>query len=270
MTTLSATPAPATTDSAGSPSGLVGEGRVDVSVGLSNRLLHSELLALRAPFVKKMGWCADQVDSTDRYDALDSTLHLASREYGDNTIVAGLRLTPVENLSTSLSWSILNSEMQQAAQAELSASNDDSAPLLDESSRIWDLTRLVTVLDRDARPSHVVGAMLELFAMGAGLIHAWTPARERRNIRWVCVTTGPLRDCLRGFGIPLTTLAQGRLNPSDISDSYFCALDPGAAVRHVCENRRHLAYTHRHLDIGLRIADLRQHAIACSTDSFPW
>lgn len=270
MTTLLTAAAPGATDSAASPEGLVGEGRIDVSVGLSNRLLHSDLLALRAPFVKRMGWCADRVDGIDRYDALPSTLHLASREYADNTIAAGLRLSPVETLGASLSWSILSPEMQRAARVELSAGNDDASPLLDESSKIWDLTRLVTVLDRDARPSHVVGAMLELFAMGAGLIHAWTPARERRNVRWVCVTTGPLRDCLRGFGIPLTTLAQGRINPSDTSDSYFCALDPGAAIRHVGANQRHLAYTHQHLDFGLRNADLRQHAIACSTDPFPW
>ena len=187
---------------------------------------------------------------------------------GDDTPVAGLRLTPVTSLTDAPSWSMLSTEMQRAVRAQLHYPHGaHPPPVLDDASVIWDLREVGTGGDRSTHPSHVAGAILELFAVGAGLIDALTPVAQRRHIRWVFTTTGPRRAALRGLGIPVTTLAQGRLRLSDVFKSCFCVLDPGAAIEHIDAHRRRLAFTFEHVETGLRTAELIGRGIAVGTKS---
>lgn len=234
-----------------------GEGRVDMSVGRSSPRLLEDLRATETNFITPMGRGGELADrwgdsDEDRYDRCASTLHVALREHRNNSIIASLRLTPLEAVTDSLTWAALSDGIRRDAAAH----RDWTA--LQHSGSLWDLTRLVNIFDRGARPGHRVGTILELLSLAAGLSQACTPERLRREVRWIFATNGLFQDCLNGLGIELTVLAGGKIRPGDKAKTYLCALDPGAAIRHICAHPDDLAFTYRHVDIGLQMADLNR------------
>jgi N-acyl-L-homoserine lactone synthetase len=174
--------------------------------------LFREWLDRRQEYVERRGWRVG--DDRDEYDANPDTLHVLMRK--DETIFAGMRLTPASTPEETLSWSMLTPAMQEEATAHLPEPNGEA---------IWDLTRLVsTGTDRH----ETVDAFIQMFAVGLGLNQEVTP-----HPRWFFTTTRPFFRMFKWKGIEFTPIVQGKISAADQYESVFCYIDPATCLEKI-------------------------------------
>ncbi|OBI05496.1 hypothetical protein A5715_02595 [Mycolicibacter heraklionensis] len=237
-----------------------GVGEVHASFGRTNTALLNALLPFRADFISRMGWLPEnQAGDVDRYDDLPTTIHLAIKEFGTTTIIAGLRLTPATSVEESLSWSMFahNSKMVAAARRYQDAEGSYLLTALNEVGErgmLWDLTRLVNRLDGD--PAQVVAAMMELFGVGHGIIRSRYQEADRVRVRWIFTATELIVASLRRLGVEVTILTDGHINDKDVMKSYFCMVDPERSVALVRSLTASRNFGVSHLDTGIKKSQL--------------
>ena len=187
-------------------------------------------MELRTTYVKKNGWLAD-THNTD-YDVYDddpdTRYYVQTVEAGADhaqRIVCGLRLTPVNYVEDSLSWSMLG--VQPGLQEEIMTAN---APIIAEvnertnSGGVWDLTRLVPQEDRSLRigPAAIAKGIHQL--IGAAI--AETSIKPEKRPLWFFLVTDSFKKFLDSSGIAHEVIYSGRLKPEDKEVSHFCIVDP--------------------------------------------
>lgn len=192
-----------------------------------------DTLEERLRFVKAMRWFPEEFsDDTDRYDLKGDTYHFA-RHGGDGSIVAAMRLTPIESIEASLSYEMMggNLELQAAAAKSQEALRDFT---------LWDLTRLVFPLDKSHDGQEIEEAMIELFGMAAQ-VSAGGVDDPKPDVNWVFTTTAMILRFLQEAGIPRSDLAKGKLPNSDGigKTTYFCTVNVATAIQALGEKYKH-------------------------------
>lgn len=246
-----------------------GVGDIEVSYGLSNPVMLADLLAFRLRFVQQMRWqVAESFESehpflqtmpdADRYDAMRSTLHLLSRDTNTGQIIAGLRLTPVASVESSLSWAMI----QGCAAIHRHPRNDQDADRIVEELNglaaegyVWDLTRLVNHLGDGVDHMQIAAAMMELFGVALGIGRRNMPPDRFFRIRWIFTTTEDLKNALSSLGIEFAQLAAGVVDADSYSaKSYFCVVEPQRNVVAITANEILRSFTYPHMCVGLERA----------------
>ncbi len=238
----------------------LGEGFVSYSIGRSDPLLHNDLLELREKFVTDMmHWFEKPHNDWDRYDDNSATLHIGLRDETDSHLVTGLRLTPIQSVKESLSFSMLNPQMVEYAEMQTTEDGRNMIDTLNETGQrgnLRDLTRLVNVEPTDeASTKHVVGSMMETFGVAAGLTRKQTDPNQLDDIKWLFTTTELMWYSLNRMGVQLTTLTYGEVNEGDASKSYLCIVDQEKAIQFLYDRPDEYHFTLKHLDDGLRKAN---------------
>lgn len=240
-------------------------GRTEVSWGQQNVGLLKDLVKLRTDFVVAMGWReAVNADGSryvdgDRYDSDPHTLHTALRDPESGDIKAALRLTQVDSLEGSLSYSMLdgNKIMQQKLMLHdvdaqgLSPAEDLNAAA--EREELWDLTRLVSPLDGSVNIEDIKDSMLEIFSYS---LARTTPDFEESDPRWIFLTTSKLRFMLDYMGIEHEVLVSGKVSDDDDDESHFCVVKPVKALKSIFEHPEGRERAHDRLQMGLAKAAL--------------
>ena len=248
----------------------LGVGHVEVSYGLDNLAMLSELLPFRDKFIKRMRWevndeadlagtILDGVPDADRYDLLGTTLHLSSMNRQTGEIIAGLRFTPVESVEESLSWGMLRENPRMQDQILSHEVGRQALARLNESAargHLWDLTRLVNPLDQNADHAQIAAAMMELFGTGHGIIRKEVPEENYEDIYWIFNTTERLKDSLISLGVSVTQLAGDVVNGEhDEEKSFFCVVEPEKNVHFISDNPLIRDFTCLHMQNGLKKAN---------------
>lgn len=204
-----------------------------------------DTLDLRTQFVRMLNWLPSELlektRDVDRYDNTPATSHFAKRGE-DDTLLACMRLTPVDSIVGSLSYEMLaeNPEFQQAVAAHQSSVAD---------GKLWDLTRLCFSLDKNVDRAEVEDAMIELFGMG----HYVSTCDENsdREVQWIFTTTPWMVRFFDNHGIAYERLGEGLLTNTDGSQhtTLFCRVDVRSAVAALEADPRH-EHTYRVLQTG--------------------
>lgn len=213
-------------------------------------------LRLRARFVKEMGWFDEIRDDTDIYDIDPATIHLAVQPEGSENLAASMRLTKVGSVEGSLSWSMLNTEMSQAASESVDEDGQSTLAKLNASAangNLWDLTRLVSPMDGSVSGRNVLAGLIQM--VGAGIKETCIEGydADKEDTYWFFNTTAQMKQALDAFGIQNTVIAKGKISPEDTSESYFCVAKPLAAYDFVMNNSGY-DFTRKHVTHGLHKA----------------
>lgn len=238
-----------------------GEGMLEVSRGAENATELKDLKELRSKFVSLMGWFPEGHEDDDRYDRMDETFHLAIRDYESTKIVAGLRLTQVESFEKSLSWSMIENHDEMTDQIkghinERGQNTFDELNRLTDEGNVWDLTRLVNPLDGSVDATQMVGAIVELFAVGTALTAQRNDEIEKtEDLKWIFATTPLLKQSLDRLGIGHEVLARGRVSPEDEYESYFCVTEPMNVLQSLYNKQDKYAFTIQHVADGFKKAN---------------
>ncbi len=207
--------------------------RDEVASNQLAQLLYANYLQLRREFVIGMRWFNSREDDTDEYDNIDAQtryfIKLAQEKAGldaEVKMTCGMRLTPVDAVEHSLSWSMLNESMKITVQKEQA----DSLQILQtaaEEGRLWDQTRLVHPLDGSVSSREIIEGMMYL--MGAGISETnHTEADE--STYWFFTTTTKMKDLLTKLGIQTHVLVSGRIDVHDNDESHFCYVNTPEAL----------------------------------------
>lgn len=197
----------------------------------------------RLRFVKAMNWFPEQFsDDWDVYDSRKDTYHFARRDES-GSIIASMRLTPVESIESSLSYEMIGANQEfQSTVRESQAAIDDGA--------IWDLTRLVYPLDGRHDSKTVHKAIVELFGMAAHVSAGHVEDAEK-DVYWIFATTPWTMRFFKQTGIESRTLAEGKL--PDIKGKFrttpFCLVDVASAIETLKMSTEHQD-TYDHLRRG--------------------
>ena len=192
-----------------------------------------DTLEERLRFVKRMRWFPEEFrDDTDRYDMREDTYHFTRRDE-NGSIITAMRLTPVEDIKTSLSYEMMGANLGlQAAAARSQEVLKDSA--------LWDLTRLVFPRDGSHGSEEIEDAMIEMFGMAAR-VSAGEIDGPRHDVNWVFTTTPWILRFFQKTGIQSTVLALGKLPDIDGrgKTTYFCQVNVASAIEALSEQHIH-------------------------------
>lgn len=197
--------------------------------------LFGKFLDARGDFVKWKGWKAPESgeDDWDRFDDDLDTAHFVSVDkHGD--IIAGLRLTPVDSIEESLSWTMLTDEMRAAALA--SGNVPDT-----EDQIVWDMTRLISgkkrlgprLLSENIRKQYTKIRKIEQIARLYGEGYSWTVYSREQPPVWIFATEESYADVMEKYGAPITRIVSGRVDPEDDQDVVFGYIEPVELYRQI-------------------------------------
>jgi hypothetical protein len=220
--------------------------RITVSRGMNDAERNlTPLIKMRSAFVTALGWFEKGHIDGDVYDIDPRTQHMVFRHEQSDDIIAALRLTSVDNVKSSLSWEMIQSNPKLVFEVESHIDEDGQSTLDDlnhaaSTGNLYDLTRLVSPLDGSATISEIKGAMVELFGYAAGVTapdikDEATDLDNLHNVRWLFASTESLERMLTSMGIEHTVLTKGRVSEKDTSDSCFCVVKPIEAMRAMYE-----------------------------------
>lgn len=174
------------------------------------RLLHPDdpefanWLLARQELMDDKGWHAPDGEY-DRYDDNNRTKQLVLYDETD-TLVFGMRLTPIESYNQTLSWEMVRSSSIHT-QVELGGALDADQP-------VWDLTRLTPGNDIPYRVRHQ--AIPRLF--GEGLrqcIESGDP-----DPLWVFTIDETVARWLEGQGVDFTILGKEILSGDEVASAF--------------------------------------------------
>ena len=193
-------------------------------------------------YAEKMDW--REGAGTDAYDELDSNTRYLIVADLDGRFEAGVRVTPVADLTACRSigmWAGVFARHDPAVLRQLTA----SAGLLGEikrnvaEGRVWDVTRLVTRVESDQGPhlsidhAHSRSDIIRLIGMIVGVV---VPGG-----RTLYTVTRQLYRFLAQASVLSEVVLEAIINPARAEPpSYLCFADPGewcASVKHVLSDR---------------------------------
>lgn len=158
--------------------------------------LQSKWLKLRQEFMESKRW--HYGDDHDANDANPETVQLILQDENEQ-ITAGLRLTPGNSITETLSWSMMP------------GLNADSVADID--GKVWDLTRLVPgAIDSS---SERMAAFAELF--GAGLANN---LKYDENPLWVFAITKEFMVAFKRYGIEFTQIPGAKNDDALLAYAY--------------------------------------------------
>ena len=180
---------------------------------------------LRTKFVNDQNWPLHESGiDRDQYDHHENNLYIVGA-VADKT-VAGLRLTPIASAHDCLSYGM----WQGASEREkFDDKFEDFFRKIDfESTRVWDVTRLVTEASVSYLPNRydrVVSrvAMLRVLAVAAVM------TSKRKGV-WVFTVTEKMYRFIETTRFPVNLIVRGIISEDDDGPSYFCWLDPSQAL----------------------------------------
>lgn len=199
--------------------------------GKVSRLMES-FTQLRTDYVLQQVWpMADGGVDHDYYDRTATTVYVVGSIR--DRVVAGMRLTPVKNVTDSLSYSMWHYALCRQEFLDSLAVNLPAAGISDHDS-IWDVTRLITEANTIATSSPIVRAesrvgLLKILARAAHETDAESPI-------WIFTTTDQLLRFMRRNHFDVTVLAEGRISSHDAANSYFCIVRPKEVIQKLKKN----------------------------------
>ncbi|OYW83888.1 hypothetical protein B7Z17_04940, partial [Candidatus Saccharibacteria bacterium 32-49-10] len=192
------------------------------------------VIQLREEYVTAMRWHPDCEEGADRYDQSINTIHIAkTSETNPEYVEAAMRLTPVANLETSLSFEMISHDDELSRQV-LSHEDREKLNTAGENGRLWDLTRLVATLDTGVPSSQKVTAILEM--IGAGIVLTCPKLEEDAETQWIFATNRAMKRVFDMVGIQYSVLASGTM-AGDRSPTYFCKAKPQEAFDFAMNHR---------------------------------
>ena len=201
--------------------------------------MFQEWLALRQRYATERQW--DVGPEGDEYDSDSRTFHLVARDPESHKLVAGMRLTPIEEeADTCMSWDMLGVKMR--TQVKLGG----LAALATPNS--WDLTRLVS---RESDVGRIVASEAVFALLGAGLKLTQRDEQDPdRDPRWFFTTTLDFFGAARRAGIAFHEIVSGVIPNSLTNDAEpetaFCYANPQTDTNNLAtskELRHTLTYT---------------------------
>lgn len=205
-----------------------------------------DILDMRAEYVYARGWFdkADR-DDRDRYDTDGAlTYHIVCRNLpndleGEGSALAAMRLTKVDDIDSSLSFSMLPSDADY--RDTVKTEFDKRLASAQRPVQLWDLTRLVDSPDPAAK-GKLLPAMLSMFGAGLRL----TGDDTETDPWWLFATTHKMKTLLDRCHIEVGVLAE---MPKDRQGkaSYFCLVRPVDAMEKLSKSpdeMARLAYSH--------------------------
>jgi N-acyl-L-homoserine lactone synthetase len=200
-------------------------------VGVKNNLqLLEAFTQLRTDYVLQENWPIHHsgVDF-DEYDGhLDTQYVVAS---AGNQVVAGMRLTPVDNIESSMSFGMWNNADDKTSfQAQYQDSINKIS--IDEQEQLWDITRLVTeanILATQSTKKKVESraGLLKILAAAATIKH------DHKGAVWVFTTTQKMRQFMERNSFKVTVIASGVISKSDGYESSLCIIRPHEVISHL-------------------------------------
>lgn len=225
---------------------------IEVSRGAANPRTLEDLIKLRTKFVTLIGWFEPlNADGTefidgDRYDNDERTVHIADRNIDDGRLKTGLRLTQVDSVEDSLSYSMFedNDEMIHGLTTHVSVDEYggvyrtiDDLNEAGKNGNLYDLTRLVNAFNKTMTLEQIQDSMVKIFAYGAAVTSPDRTADAKahyqnlHNVRWVFTSTEFLVDQMTKMGLEYEVITHARISEKDTQDSYFCTVKPMQALR---------------------------------------
>lgn len=184
--------------------------------------LVQDFMDTRYQFVRLKGWLPGALDDYDRYDQdPDTSYALRANPENDAEMFAGMRLTRVPTLESSLTWGMMagNSLMQ-----DTTLNNEEAMREIREAEArgsLWDLTRLVVDLDGHVGISELDDVVLDVF--GAGIAASRDGGVEPL---WLFLTEKPILNYLHRLGINVSVINVNKVTPTDNYESYLCVVNP--------------------------------------------
>lgn len=181
---------------------------------------------LRTDYVLQENWPVDAsgVD-VDEYDKNDSTRYIVAVAKGQ--VVAGLRLTPVTSIESSLSYRMW--ERAYDIDAKNALKNYAHTTSFQDGDQLWDVTRLVTEVNILATKNPRTKAesragLLKILAVAGSITNGKTPV-------WHFTTTGAMYRFMQRNKFHSKVVASGKISSDDEYDSYLCIARPGDIIR---------------------------------------
>lgn len=177
---------------------------------LSDR--HFEWLTTRHEFMKKKHWITGEHDDIDAYDVDPATLQLGAYSPRGG-LVMGMRLTPVEDYRTSLSWAMVDT----TPLGHQVAMNDDAF----SGRQVWDLTRLV--------PGDAAGIRSTFEAVPRLFGEALRECQRRgdHDPLWVFLLDPSMERWLQRQEVAVSVVGRETIN-GDQEESVFAYIQPAA------------------------------------------
>jgi hypothetical protein len=252
-----------------------GFGKVEMSYGLPKTgEFRDDMLAMRQDFVVNfMKWLPeDHREGDDQYDHDPETMHIGIRDYTDDELIAGVRLSRPNSLPHTMSLAMLNNEALQTVSEQTIDGQPALAVFHDLSQRglLRDMTRLVP---NRMKPKNLIApSMMELFGYAAGIVRSEMQNHDNGSldeVKWIFATTEDIKFALEYNGVMFHTLvgadfhedSQGnglsleQRKPQKKKKSYFCYVDQEAAIAHIAAHPETLGYALKPLHDGLRKAN---------------
>lgn len=178
----------------------------------------------------------------DEYDAgIDSCYIVASE---GQQVVAGMRLTRVNNINESLSYAMWQNAIDYD---KFHQTVDGDIVLRDKLAgrQVWDVTRLITeasVLTLNTPRSRVYSriGLFKIMARGVDVVS------DEQDPVWVFTTTKKLVTFLQKMKFETGVIFQGRISASDSDDSYLCMVYPRQIMEQVHRTNKTLSLIARH------------------------
>lgn len=201
-------------------------------------------LDARLQFVKLFGWrSAEETSDVDEYDTNTSieTVSCVKVKPTDTqdgakevepSVVAGLRLTRVPDVPSSMSFHMLGENPALQAEVEEASAHNEDITRATQSGRLWDLTRLIGQVDGSASGVEISKGIQELFGVGV----EETCPDNSYDSAWFFVVTEDMKGFLDKLGIEYDIMAKGYVSQKDAGNgntSYVCYTNPGRAYENL-------------------------------------
>lgn len=174
-------------------------------------LVRQQWLDARLDFVQSAGWLNGFESDQDEYDKNPATKQILLFEA--DRLVYGMRLTPVENIASSLSFKML------AANPDMQRHVVESLNLLPVGGGIWDLTRLIPVGLVEERKDISLSFTRIARLFGEGLRR--TRTTDSPSPAWLFLMENSLANWLSRTGVQLNEITIGKVSPGDRENSIF-------------------------------------------------
>jgi N-acyl-L-homoserine lactone synthetase len=204
---------------------------------------------LRTDYVLQESWPIHHSGiDYDEYDGrLDTQYVVASV---GNQVVAGMRLTPIDTIESSMSYDMWNNAGDKEnflLQFNTSMSNINFS----EHEQLWDVTRLVTEANILATQSSKKKAesragLLKILAAAA------TISTDSKESVWVFTTTQKMRQFMDRNSFKVSVIASGTISESDGYESSLCIIRPHEVIAHLKRHKPVLYQIAQHESRRLR------------------
>lgn len=223
--------------------------------------LMDQFVHARTTHIEDKGWLDLSGVDVDIYDFHPATTYIfASDVESGGNLLAGMRMTRVEDFLGSLTYSMLDGTVEgcEDVTSTIDPAGLDRLRQLSADSMLWDITRFIVNPEYTRDPNN----RGKLANIGPQIIRMFGKAMEvsekaiadrtelnglRTHYGWVFLSEPNLYDFLKDWDIQCDQLYKGKISPDDETDSILGLIQPGLQYSSATER------TLRYINEGLTV-----------------